>query len=132
MVNNRYVEIGRVALINYGPDAGKLCVIVDLLNQSFALVDGPAPVTGVKRQLYNFKRLTLTPLVVPISRGQREGGLVKAFQEADIINKFNASRWGKVLAARAKRASTNDFERFKASVSRRRIGAAIRHAKKTA
>ena len=26
-VNNRYVEIGRVALINYGPDAGKLALL---------------------------------------------------------------------------------------------------------
>lgn len=28
----RFVEIGRVCLINYGEDAGKLCTIVDILD----------------------------------------------------------------------------------------------------
>jgi len=30
----RYVEIGRVAMINYGPEYGKLVVISDVLDQS--------------------------------------------------------------------------------------------------
>lgn len=29
----RFVEIGRVALINEGPDQGKLCVIIDVVDQ---------------------------------------------------------------------------------------------------
>lgn len=32
-VYNLFVEIGRVAFINYGPDAGKLVVIVDVVDQ---------------------------------------------------------------------------------------------------
>ena len=30
----RFVEVGRVALINSGPDEGKLCVIVDVVDQN--------------------------------------------------------------------------------------------------
>jgi hypothetical protein len=30
----RFVEIGRVALINYGPDAGKLCTIIDIIDSN--------------------------------------------------------------------------------------------------
>ena len=30
----RYVEIGRVALVNYGKDYGKLVVIVDVIDQN--------------------------------------------------------------------------------------------------
>lgn len=30
----RYVEIGRVALVNYGPDCGKLVVISDVVDQN--------------------------------------------------------------------------------------------------
>lgn len=33
-VYKRLVEIGRVALINSGPDEGKLCVIVDVVDQN--------------------------------------------------------------------------------------------------
>ena len=29
----RFVEIGRVVLINDGPDRGKLCVIIDIVDQ---------------------------------------------------------------------------------------------------
>lgn len=32
-VYKRFVEIGRVALINEGPDQGKLCVIIDVVDQ---------------------------------------------------------------------------------------------------
>ena len=32
-VYKRFVEIGRVVLINEGPDLGKLCVIIDLVDQ---------------------------------------------------------------------------------------------------
>ncbi|KAF3571474.1 hypothetical protein F2Q69_00060383 [Brassica cretica] len=34
MVFKRYVEIGRVALVNYGKDHGKLVVIVDVVDQN--------------------------------------------------------------------------------------------------
>jgi hypothetical protein len=30
----RYVEIGRIALVNYGPDCGKLVVISDVVDQN--------------------------------------------------------------------------------------------------
>ena len=34
---SRFVEIGRVAMINYGDDYGKLCVIMDVLDHNRAL-----------------------------------------------------------------------------------------------
>ena len=45
----RFVEIGRVAVISYGPDSGKLCTIVDVIDHNRVLVDGPAAITGVHR-----------------------------------------------------------------------------------
>ncbi|KAL8498075.1 hypothetical protein ACS0TY_021416 [Phlomoides rotata] len=49
----RYVEIGRVALVNYDKDYGKLVVIVDVIDQNRALVDAPSMV----RSPMNFKSL---------------------------------------------------------------------------
>ena len=31
---SRFVEVGRVAMINYGEDYGKLCVIMDVLDHN--------------------------------------------------------------------------------------------------
>ena len=56
----RFVEIGRVVLISYGPDAGKLATIVDVIDQNRLLVDGPQALTGVHRHEINIKRITLT------------------------------------------------------------------------
>ena len=62
----RFVEIGRVCLINYGPDAGKLCTIIDVIDNNRALVDGPESVTGVHRHAINLKRIQLTDIKVPV------------------------------------------------------------------
>ena len=34
MPYSRYVEVGRVALVNYGPEYGKLVVITDVVDQN--------------------------------------------------------------------------------------------------
>ena len=30
---NRYVEVGRVVMINHGPEAGKLATVIDIVDQ---------------------------------------------------------------------------------------------------
>ena len=46
-VFTKFVEVGRVVKVNYGPDEGKLAVVVEILNDKRVLIDGPT--TGVKR-----------------------------------------------------------------------------------
>ncbi len=67
-VSQRFVQVGRVCLITHGADEGKLCVIVDVIDSSRALVDGPSTINGVKRQPMLFTRLSLTDIVVKIQR----------------------------------------------------------------
>ncbi len=45
----RNVEIGRLAMVNYGPDYGKLVVITDVLDHQRALVDSPDQLRRVER-----------------------------------------------------------------------------------
>eukprot|EP00421_Protoceratium_reticulatum_P020883 CAMPEP_0168384564 /NCGR_PEP_ID=MMETSP0228-20121227/14475_1 /TAXON_ID=133427 /ORGANISM="Protoceratium reticulatum, Strain CCCM 535 (=CCMP 1889)" /LENGTH=60 /DNA_ID=CAMNT_0008397733 /DNA_START=82 /DNA_END=260 /DNA_ORIENTATION=+ len=54
----RFVEPGRLALVTYGPCEGKLCTIVNIVDQKRVVVDGPESVTGVKRHMMPVKRLT--------------------------------------------------------------------------
>ncbi len=69
-----FVQPGRVAFVNFGKDAGKVCVIVDIADAHRVLVDGPT--TGFPRVLYSLRRLTLTSLKVPgILKGARTGTL---------------------------------------------------------
>merc|ERR1711862_316657 len=111
MVFNRFVENGRVAYIAFGAEEGKLAVIVDVVDQNRALVDGPH--TGVKRQVVPFKQLHLTEHVIKIGHSARTGSVKKAWDAAEITQKWEASTWAKKLASRQRRALVTDFERFK-------------------
>ncbi|KAK2106189.1 hypothetical protein P7K49_015703 [Saguinus oedipus] len=41
MVFRRFMEVGWMAYVSFGPHAGKLVAIVDVIDQNRALVDGP-------------------------------------------------------------------------------------------
>lgn len=68
----RFVEIGRVGLVQYGSDEGKLCTVIDVIDNNRVLIDGPEPITGVKRQELNIKRLMLTDITVPCKLSQSQ------------------------------------------------------------
>jgi large subunit ribosomal protein L14e len=119
MVFKRYVEVGRVVLINYGPETGKLATIIDIVDQNKCLIDGPADITGVSRQVISFTRIALTDFTVKIQRNARQSTLKKAWAEADTMAKWEASSWAKKLASRKKRASLSDFDRFKVMVAKK-------------
>ena len=119
MVFKRYVEVGRVVLINYGPETGKLATIIDIVDQNKCLIDGPEEITGVPRQVISYSRLALTDLTVKIQANARQKTLKKAWEEADTLNKWESSSWAKKLSAKKKRASLSDFDRFKVMVARK-------------
>ncbi|CAN6545317.1 unnamed protein product [Malus baccata var. baccata] len=113
----RYVEIGRVALVNYGKDYGKLVVIVDVIDQNRALVDAP---DMVRTQL-NFKRLSLTDIKIDIKRVPNKKTLIAAMEAADVKNKWEKSSWGRKLIVQKRRAALNDFDRFKLMLAKIKV-----------
>ncbi|KAG1655043.1 hypothetical protein FOA52_008794 [Chlamydomonas sp. UWO 241] len=118
----RYVEIGRVVLVNYGPEYGKLYVISDVVDQSRALVDAP----DATRKMMNFKRLALTDLTVAIPRLASKKVLNAKLAEDGTFAKFAATSWGKKLAKQTATANMNDFDRFKATATRVKKARAVR------
>eukprot|EP00043_Microstomoeca_roanoka_P026516 m.11870 g.11870 ORF g.11870 m.11870 type:complete len:141 (+) comp6680_c1_seq1:105-527(+) len=110
MVFTRFVERGRVVLINQGPEAGKLGVIVNVIDQARALVD--CSVTGVRRAPLSFKHMSLTDFKIDIPLFAKRNAVAKAFVDADIQNKWDQTAWAKKRAQRVKRANLTDFERF--------------------
>lgn len=119
-------QIGRVCCINYGDDAGKLCVILDFVDSTRALIDGPEALTGVKRQTIPFKRLSILPIKVNCMRSQPPKSLIKMFKAADVMNKWAKLPWAKKQAQQEKRANLNDFERFKVCILRQKRAALVR------
>jgi large subunit ribosomal protein L14e len=120
----KFVEIGRVAIVNYGPLAGKVAVIVDILNTTRVLIHGPKE--GVRRQEISLKRLTLTDFKLDIKRGIHKDNLVKAIEEYKLDDKFKESNYAKKVEKRKLRANLTDFDRFKVMRLRQKR-AVLRH-----
>jgi large subunit ribosomal protein L14e len=117
MVFTRFMEVGRVVLVNYGPDEGKLATVIDVVDQNKCLIDGPN--TGVARQVISFKRIMLTDLKVKIQRNARQATIAKAWIEGGTQAKWDAGSWAKRLGKKKVRANLSDFDRFKAMVAKK-------------
>merc|ERR1739845_46599 len=97
MVYSRFIEIGRVAYIAFGPDEGKLVAIVDVIDQNRALIDGPC--SGVRRQAMAFKRMQLTDYVIKVPHSAHEKHVRKAWEKAGVNEKWAESSWAKKIEA---------------------------------
>ncbi|KAM0787406.1 hypothetical protein ACM66B_003490 [Microbotryomycetes sp. NB124-2] len=131
----RYVEVGRVVLLNEGPSAGKLAAIVEIIDHNRALIEGPT--TGVPRQAYAYRRLVLTPFVLKkLPRAAGSSTVKKAFESSDVLAKWEKSAWAQKRKASEARRNLSDFERFQVMLlkkqRRRLVGAAAAKAKKSA
>ena len=111
-----------MCLVNYGPMAGKLCVIVNVIDSKTALVDGPKSVNGediVQRHVMPLKRLSITNIKCDIMPGAKLKVLEKAIADAGVAKKWAASSWSKGIAKKAAKANMNDFDRFTMMVARK-------------
>ena len=124
MVFKRFVEVGRVIVVNYGPLTGKLAVIVDILTTTKVVIQGLKG--GVRRQELSLRRVTLTDYKVDIKRGAKREEVLKAIEDYKLEEKFKKSTMAKKVALREKRANLTDFDRFKVMRLRQKR-AVLRH-----
>ena len=124
MVFKRFVEVGRVIIINYGPLTGKLAVIVDILTTTKVIVQGLKG--GIKRQELSLRRGTWTDYKIDIKRGAKSAEVLKAIEDYKLEEKFKKSTFAKKSEIRHKRANLTDFDRFKVMRLRQKR-AVLRH-----
>lgn len=78
------IEAGRICVKKVGREAGKRCVIVDLMDKNFALVTGPKELTGVRRRRVNVEHLELTDRKVDVEKGATDEELLKAVKKGKL------------------------------------------------
>lgn len=81
-------DVGRICVKLAGREAGRKCVIVDIIDEKYVLITGPKSLTGVKRRRVNVKHIEPTPLKVNISKGASDEEVIKALQEANLIEEM--------------------------------------------
>jgi len=76
------IEVGRICVKLTGREAGRKCVIVDVIDKSFVLITGPKTVTGVKRRRVNINHIEPLSDNIEIKRGVSDEEVVEALKAA--------------------------------------------------
>nr|CAD7578567.1 unnamed protein product [Timema californicum] len=108
---SRFVETGRVAYISDGPNKGKLCTIVDVIDQTRALIDGPN--SGVPRGQIRLNQLHLTKLCIKFPYTGATRVVRKAWNTGKVDEKWEKTLWSRKLESNKRRRELTDFDRFK-------------------
>ncbi len=70
------MDVGRICLKMKGREAGKRCVIVDVIDRNYVMVTGPFELTGVKRRRINMNHLKPLDEAIEISRNATDAEII--------------------------------------------------------
>jgi large subunit ribosomal protein L14e len=76
------VEIGRICLKTLVREAGKKCVIIDIIDKNYVLITGPKSITGVKRRRVNVNHIKPLEDNIKIKRGANDEEIIQVFEES--------------------------------------------------
>jgi large subunit ribosomal protein L14e len=80
------IEVGRICAKLTGREAGKKCVIVDVMDKSFVLISGPKKVTGVKRRRVNVNHVEPLQDKIEIKRGASDEEVEEALRSSSKLD----------------------------------------------
>jgi len=75
------IDVGRICVKIAGREAGKKCLIVEVIDKNFVLVTGPKKVNGVKRRRVNVSHIEPTEKMVKMRRGESDEEIMKALDD---------------------------------------------------
>jgi large subunit ribosomal protein L14e len=71
------MDVGRVCVKLSGREAGRRCVIIDIIDRNYVLVTGPEGLTGVRRRRVNMTHLRPLEDKLDISRGASDEEIIE-------------------------------------------------------
>jgi len=84
------MEVGRICVKIVGREAGKKCIIVDVVDKNFALITGPKAVTGIKRRRSNIDHIQPTSEKIEIKRSATDDEITEALKVAEKLEEMTA------------------------------------------
>ncbi|MBT3582878.1 50S ribosomal protein L14e [Candidatus Woesearchaeota archaeon] len=92
------IEVGRLCVKLAGRDAGKECLIVDVIDANYVMIDG-----STRRRKCNIDHLELLPKVAKIKKGAASADVAKALKDLGFEVKETRAKVAKKKAAPAKK-----------------------------
>lgn len=79
------IEVGRICVKLTGREAGRKCVIVDIMDKSFVLITGPKTITGIRRRRTNINHIEPLQDKITIERGASDEEVTEALKTSGKI-----------------------------------------------
>ena len=79
-------DVGRICVKLSGREAGKKCLVLDVIDKNFALITGPPKLTSVKRRRVNIQHIEATPERVEIKKSATDEEVLRALEKAKKTN----------------------------------------------
>jgi large subunit ribosomal protein L14e len=82
------MEVGKICIKTLGREAGKKCIIVDIIDKNFVLITGPKTISGIKRRRANINHLEITREKIDINRGATDEEVTEAVKAAGKLDEM--------------------------------------------
>jgi large subunit ribosomal protein L14e len=79
------IEVGRICVKITGREAGRKCVIVDIIDDNFVLITGPKNISGVKRRRCNINHLEILDQKIDIPKGASDEEIAKLLEQSGLV-----------------------------------------------
>ncbi len=80
------IEIGRICVKTYGREAGRKCIIIDIVDDNYVVVTGPKNISGVRRRRANINHVEPLDKKIEISKGASDEEIVKILEKEGLID----------------------------------------------
>lgn len=77
-------DIGRVCVKTMGREAGNYCVVVDIIDKNYVIIDG----LYIRRRRVNYKHIEPLPELVEIKKGAKHEDVEAAIKKAKLDKKM--------------------------------------------
>ena len=80
------IEVGRLCVKLYGREAGRKCVIVDIIDENFVLITGPKQLSGVRRRRANIDHIEPLDKKIDIPKGASDEQVLEAIMSTGLVD----------------------------------------------
>jgi large subunit ribosomal protein L14e len=80
------VEVGRICVKLAGREAGRKCVIIDIIDKNFVLITGPKAVTGIKKRRANVNHVEPLREKIKVKRGASDKEVTEALKSSSKLD----------------------------------------------
>ena len=78
------IEVGRICVKLYGREAGRKCVIVDIIDENFVVITGPKNLTGVRRRKANIDHIEPLDKKIEIPKGAEDEVVLEKIRDSGL------------------------------------------------